>query len=42
MEQQQTQLQKPRVVLLYRASSKKQTDDENDIPLQRQILRPWV
>ena len=33
---------KLRAVLLYRASSKKQTDDENDIPLQRQILRPCV
>lgn len=34
--------QKPRVVLLYRASSKKQTDSENDIPLQRDLLKPWV
>ncbi len=33
---------KPRVVLLYRASTKKQTDVENDIPLQRNILRPWA
>jgi len=33
---------KPRVVLLYRASSKKQTDNENDIPLQRGYLRPWA
>jgi len=32
----------PRVVLLYRASSKKQTDSENDIPLQRNILKPWA
>ena len=32
----------PRIVLLYRASSKKQTDSENDIPLQRNILRPWA
>lgn len=31
-----------RIVLLYRASSKKQTDSENDIPLQRNILRPWT
>jgi DNA invertase Pin-like site-specific DNA recombinase len=31
-----------RIVLLYRASSKKQTDSENDIPLQRNILRPWA
>jgi DNA invertase Pin-like site-specific DNA recombinase len=34
--------QKPRVVLLYRASSKQQTDSENDIPLQRNILKPWA
>jgi DNA invertase Pin-like site-specific DNA recombinase len=33
---------KPRAVLLYRASSKKQTDSENDIPLQRNILKPWA
>lgn len=33
---------KPRVVLLYRASTKKQTDSENDIPLQRNILKPWA
>jgi len=33
---------KPRAVLLYRASSKKQTDSENDIPLQRDILKPWA
>ena len=33
--------QKPRAVLLYRASSKQQTDSENDIPLQRDILKPW-
>jgi DNA invertase Pin-like site-specific DNA recombinase len=33
---------KPRIVLLYRASSKKQTDSENDIPLQRNILKPWA
>jgi DNA invertase Pin-like site-specific DNA recombinase len=32
----------PRVVLLYRASSKKQTDSDNDIPQQRDILKPWV
>jgi DNA invertase Pin-like site-specific DNA recombinase len=38
----ENETKKPREVLLYRASSKKQTDDENDIPLQRQILRPWV
>jgi DNA invertase Pin-like site-specific DNA recombinase len=36
------QEKKPRVVLLYRASSKKQTDSENDIPLQRNILKPWA
>jgi DNA invertase Pin-like site-specific DNA recombinase len=42
MEQETIKTAKPRVVLLYRASSKKQTDDENDIPLQRQILRPWA
>ena len=41
MELQQTQ-NNPRVVLLYRASSKKQTDSENDIPLQRNILKPWI
>ena len=35
-------INKPRVVLLYRASSKKQTDSENDIPLQRNILKPWA
>lgn len=35
-------LTKPRAVLLYRASTKKQTDSENDIPLQRNILKPWV
>ena len=34
--------QKPRCVLLYRASSKKQTDSENDIPQQRDILKPWA
>ena len=35
--------QKPRVVLLYRASSKQQTStDTNDIPLQRNILKPWA
>jgi DNA invertase Pin-like site-specific DNA recombinase len=28
--------------LLYRASTKKQTDSENDIPLQRNILKPWA
>ena len=33
---------KPRIVLLYRASSKKQTDSENDIPLQRNILTQWA
>ncbi|MDR2046595.1 MAG: recombinase family protein [Clostridiales bacterium] len=33
---------KPRAVLLYRASTKKQTDSENDIPLQRNILKPWA
>jgi DNA invertase Pin-like site-specific DNA recombinase len=33
---------KPRVVLLYRASSKQQTDANNDIPLQRDILKPWA
>lgn len=33
---------KPRTVLLYRASSKKQTDSDNDIPLQRNILKPWA
>ena len=41
---------KPRVVLLYRASSKQQTSKsindkgevENDIPLQRNILKPWA
>jgi DNA invertase Pin-like site-specific DNA recombinase len=33
---------KPRAVLLYRASTKKQTDSENDIPLQRNILMPWA
>jgi DNA invertase Pin-like site-specific DNA recombinase len=33
---------KPRVALLYRASSKKQTDSDNDIPLQRHILKPWA
>ncbi len=32
---------KPRAVLLYRASSKQQTDTFNDIPLQRNILKPW-
>jgi len=36
------QPKKPRVVLFYRASSKMQTDSENDIPLQRNILRPWA
>jgi DNA invertase Pin-like site-specific DNA recombinase len=37
-------IKKPRVVLLYRASSKKQTDQNNDcdIPLQRSILKPWA
>ena len=35
-------LTKPRAVLLYRASSKKQTDSDNDIPLQRNILKPWA
>ena len=40
MEDQTTQ--KPRIVLLYRASSKKQTDSENDIPLQRNILTQWA
>ncbi|MCL2555471.1 MAG: recombinase family protein [Firmicutes bacterium] len=39
--QQQTQT-RPRAVLLYRASSKMQTDSENDIPLQRNILKPWA
>jgi len=34
--------QKPRVVLLYRASSKMQTDSENDIPLQRNIMIAWA
>lgn len=34
--------EKERVVLLYRASTKKQTDSENDIPLQRDILKPWA
>jgi hypothetical protein len=34
--------QKPRIVLLYRASSKQQTDAQNDIPLQRNILKPWA
>lgn len=35
--------QQPRVVLLYRASSKQQTStDANDIPLQRNILKPWA
>ena len=33
---------KPRIVLLYRASSKQQTDSNNDIPLQRNILKPWA
>jgi DNA invertase Pin-like site-specific DNA recombinase len=35
---------KPRVVLLYRVSSKKQSDQNNDcdIPLQRDILKPWA
>ena len=33
---------KPRVVLLYRASSKQQTDSDNDIPLQRNYLKPWA
>jgi len=37
----QATINKPRAVLLYRASSKKQTDSENDIPLQRNILKPW-
>ena len=41
---------KPRMILLYRTSLKKQTEKtqdaygniENDIPLQRRILRPWA
>jgi DNA invertase Pin-like site-specific DNA recombinase len=35
---------KPRIVLLYRVSSKKQSDQNNDcdIPLQRDILKPWA
>ena len=37
---------KPRVVLLYRVSSKKQVDKnedgETDIPLQREMLVPWA
>ena len=41
---------RPRIVLLYRASSKQQTEKkqndegfiEYDIPLQRSILRPWA
>ena len=33
---------KPRVVLLYRASTKQQTDSDNDIPLQRNYLKPWI
>ena len=41
MENIQT-IQKPRIVLLYRASTKKQTDSENDIPLQRNILTQWA
>ena len=32
----------PRAVLLYRASTKKQTDTDNDIPLQRNTLLPWA
>jgi len=32
----------PRAVLLYRASTKKQTDTDNDIPLQRNMLVPWA
>ena len=36
------EIKKPRVVLLYRVSTKMQTDGENDIPLQRDILKPWA